>query len=532
MWATDLKHRPESPYPSLHFRAVLFWIALVAIITAVLWAFRDTLDKAHMALAFLLVVLGGSARLGRTAGLALAVVCFFSFNFFLLSPHYTLAVADPLDWLVLLAFLITSAVAAQLLYRAQREAVNARQRAEEIDRLSTLGAETLNAGRAEEAVGAIANVIQRTLRITSCEVHVRDQEAGVFHCVALAPAGCAPVEPRPDSLLPRVLDKGVLAFVRSNGTTEFVTLDARELSEALCAYGDACILLIPLRVRGRGVGILRLANRETIRLDAAQARFAEVLAYYAALGVERVRLGAAAERADALREADRLKDALLASVSHDLRTPLTTIQALAHELGAAGDDRALTIKKEADRLNRLVGNLLDLSRLNGGALPLFPELTPAEDLVGAALSSVSGAHIGREIHVTIDEQGSIIVGRFDFSHSLRALVNLLENALKYSPTNSPIELRVRRQEERIAFAVLDRGPGIPVMETTRIFEPFYRTAGAEPDVGGTGLGLAIARRLAEAQGGTVHYEPRPAGGSVFTLLLPAADPQEGGPISL
>jgi two-component system sensor histidine kinase KdpD len=240
------------------------------------------------------------------------------------------------------------------------------------------------------------------------------------------------------------------------------------------------------------------------------------------LAAERVRLIAEAEHAEALRQADRLKDALLASVSHDLRTPLTTIKALAHDIARGGDERAAVIEQQADRLNHMVADLLDMSRLNAGGLTMEPEINAAEDLVGAAIQQVSGALHGRELRTDLAWSEPVLVGRFDFVHSLRILVNLIENALKYSPAETPVDIGVARQGEWLALSVADRGPGVAPSERERIFAPFYRPAGVSPDVGGAGLGLAIARRLAEAQGGTLVYAERPGGGSVFTLRLPAA----------
>jgi two-component system sensor histidine kinase KdpD len=286
---------------------------------------------------------------------------------------------------------------------------------------------------------------------------------------------------------------------------------------------NARTLLLPLRVHGHTVGVLRLAHAGALPLDAPRRRFLEALSYYAALGVERVGLVADAENAEALRRADEMKNALLASVSHDLRTPLTTITALAHDIAVEGDDRAVTIQEEAGRLNRLVADLLDLSRLAGGALNLAPEIEAADDLVGAALQRVSGTLNGHELNVTLDPADPLLLGRFDFVHSLRILVNLLENALKYSPADSPVELLVKRDDDSLQFVVADRGPGIAPEERERIFEPFYRPATSAPDTGSAGLGLSIAQRLAAAQGGSVRYEPRENGGSLFILRLPAAD---------
>ena len=340
------------------WRALLVWLSIAVAVTALLWVFRGSLDKAHMALGFLLVVLGGSTREGRVVGLVLSVVCFLSFNFFLLPPFYTLTIREPLDWWVLIAFLITSLVTAQMFYSGQRTA-------------------------------------------------------------------------------------------------------------------------------------------------------------------------ALSERVEALKEADQLKDALLASVSHDLRTPLTSIRATASELRETGDERAAIIEEEADRLNRMVTDLLDLSRIRAGAVPIELEINAAEDLVGAALAQLRGMDGEARIEVRLPRDGALLLGRFDFVQALRALVNLLENALRHSPPTHPVEVEVSRESADLVFTILDRGPGIPEENRVRIFEPFFRPHGGGRDTpGGVGLGLAITRSLAELQGGSVTYHPRPGGGSVFELRMQAAELEE------
>jgi K+-sensing histidine kinase KdpD len=354
-------------------RSWLLWSGLLVAVTCALVSVRENLDPVAVTLVFLLVVLGGSSSAGRALGFALACTCFLLIDYYLQTPFDTLSIDKPLDWLVLLAFLVTATVATQLLGRANAQAEAARRHAEEIDRLAA----------------------------------------------------------------------------------------------------------------------------------------------------ERVHLVAEAEHAEALREADRLKDALLASVSHDLRTPLTTIKALAHDI-AAGDERAAVIEQQADRLNHMVADLLELSRLNAGGLPLEIEINAAEDLVGAAIQQVSGALAGREVHTSLAWSEPVPIGRFDFVHSLRILVNLIENATKYSPPGTAIDLAVGTADGMLTISVGDRGRGVRVAERERIFEPFYRPPEASPDAGGAGLGLAIARRLAEAQGGRLTYADRPGGGSVFTLRLPAA----------
>ncbi len=342
----------------------LLWLGSLlaaAGVTLAMLAFREQLDKAHVALVYLLVVLGSSASGGRTPGLVLAVLTFLCFNFFFLPPYYNVLITHPLDWGVLGAYLVTATVASQLLFRARSQA------------------------------------------------------------------------------------------------------------------------------------------------EAAAAK---------------------AEHAEALGEADRLKNALIASVSHDLRTPLTTIKALAHELAMKGDERALTIEDEANRLNRFVADLLDLSQLNSGALRVSLEINAAEDLLGAAVQQVSGALGSRELRVTLDTTDLVLLGKFDFVHSLRILTNLIENAHKYSSPDAPVEIGAHRHGDKLLFIVADRGPGIPLDEQEQIFDAFYRPPGVAPDTAGTGLGLSIAHRLAQAQQGGLSYESRDGGGSNFLFWVPAAQLSE------
>ena len=352
----------ERALPRRSVWAVPLWVGLSVLVTLVLLALRADLDEAHVALVYLLLVLGASAHGGRALGLALAVLTFLCINYFFLPPYHTFAISDALDWLILITYLITAAVAAALLTRAEREAA------------------------------------------------------------------------------------------------------------------------------------------------------------------ERIRLAAEAEHANALRESDRLKDAVIAAVSHDLRTPLTSIKALAHDIAGEGDERARVIGIEADRLNKYVAGLLDLSALNSGALRLDLQTNALEDVVGAAIAQVSNVLNGRELQTRLAE-GAVVLGRFDFVYTLRILANLLENAHKYSPPGTPIEINAQRAGPALEISISDRGPGIPQSERERVFQPFYRPSNAPPDIASAGLGLAIARRLAEAQAGTLRFEPRAGGGSTFILSVPAVELQ-------
>ncbi|HEX4468707.1 MAG TPA: ATP-binding protein [Gemmatimonadaceae bacterium] len=502
-------------------RPAVLAAAALAICTLGMVAVRPMLKEVHVALILLLVVLGASAAGGRMLGLATAAASFIVFDVLFLPPYNTLVVANPLDWIVLIAFLITSAVAAQLLYRAQEEARTAHERAEEIDRLATLGAETLNAAHATDALEAIAGVIRSSIDVDTCEILMRGLTG--FTVAAGSGRDARGVSQSSHRMAEWVNQHGVAVIDRRDGTTH---LDAARPSSSelgLLEDGRGLALLLPLRVRDRPVGVLRVANAAGIRLDPERWRFLDAISYYAALGVERMRLAAEAEHAEALREADRLKDALLASVSHDLRTPLTTIKAMAHDLSALGDERSEIIEQEADRLNRFVADLLDLSRLNAGALPVRLELNAVDDLLGALVQRVEGSLGAKRIVVTLPPGDALLFGRFDFVQALRALANLVENAKKYDRSEAPIEVTAERVSGEIAIRVSDRGPGVPAEAVPRLFEPFQRPNGSQPDAGGAGLGLSIARRVAEAQNGRLIYEPRAGGGSEFTLYLPALD---------
>ncbi len=508
-------------------RQWLLWFALVSVVTAAMLPVRARLDKAHVSLAYLLIVLGGSAAEGGALGISLAATAFLLFDWFFLPPYNTLVLENPLDWLVLIAFLITGIVAAQLFERRRREAETARQRADEIDRLATLGAETLNATRAVDALDAIANVIREAMLAERCAIFQWEAESGL-HLVGHSPIG-ATIDDHLE-LLSFTVAKAEAAVERADGTLSIVgaTLNASPDEETdLTPLADLVALGIPISVRGRIVGALRLSSSHPFSLSADQRRVLGALSYYAALGVERVRLTTTEEEAESLRRADRLKDALLASVSHDLRTPLTAIKGIANEIWQGGDpSRAVTIEQEADRLNELVEDLLDLSQINAGVMPIHLALNTADEVVGTALERVEAAHGEGRVDVEIANDGTILIGELDLTQTTRALTNLLENALKYSPGDAPVALRVEGRDGRVRFTVDDAGPGIISGDEQRIFEPFYRGAGVADRVRGTGLGLSIARQLIEAQGGTLTYEPR-AVGSRFIIDLPqAAAPSE------
>lgn len=459
----------------------VLWTVLMGLSTVLMIQMRDRIDQVHVILVYLLLILGASATGGRILGIPLACLGFLLIDLYFQPPYGRIADGKAVDLVALTAFLVTAFVATHLLARAQAEAEEARRRAVEIQSLARLGSETLRAGRAEDALIRIADVIKTTLGMSECTIVPWDDERDAAAAEIGLPAGIPP------------------------------------------AGASVQRILLPLSVQGTIVGLLSVANDVPVLLDAPQRRFLDAISYYAALAVDRVRLVAEAEHAEALREANRLKDVLLASVSHDLRTPLTTIKALAQSEALTGNSSGAAIEEQADRLSRLVNDLLDLSRLKGGGFKAHPELNTAEDLIGAAVRQTGGLFANRQLRTVIDWSSPALVGQFDFSQSLRVLCNLLENAARHSPESDPIELAARRDNGSLVFTVSDRGPGVDPADVPRIFEPFYRARNATPDAGRAGLGLSIARTIAEIQGGALTYEPRAGGGSVFSLSLPATE---------
>lgn len=498
-----------------------FWLAMlgVAAIT-LLWA-RSGIDQSHVALTLLLIVLGGSAGGGRPLGYLVALLSFVLIDYYFQPPYQLISVDKPLDWVVLVAFLAAAFVTTELVTRARDEAETARQRSEEVASVARIGAETLRYAEPADALRAIVDLVRSTLDVPRTAIHLVESN-GEFASDAVAESGAAdPDEFRVINLL------GVKAADAKPGDVAALMYDGSVLRGPIGDAGAGRVmsgLAVPLVVEARALGVMMVGCADRPRsFSASDRRFVSALGYYAALGAERLRLAREAEHAQALRLENRAKDEVLATVSHDLRTPLTTIKLLAQNAAGRGDPAGRLIEEQVDRLAELVTNVLDLSRIRAGGVTLELEINAAEDLVGAAISRTSGIARDKRIIPHIDLHEPAVIGRFDFVQSLRILGNLLDNALRYSPPNGVVDVGVRRDGPWIEISVADYGPGIPLAERERIFEPFYRPRTDMPDVGHAGLGLSIARQLAELQGGTVTYAPRLGGGSVFTLRLPAAE---------
>jgi two-component system sensor histidine kinase KdpD len=281
------------------------------------------------------------------------------------------------------------------------------------------------------------------------------------------------------------------------------------------------------------VGIIgvKFADPDT-QLTTDQHRLLEAFAGLAALAIERVHLAETARNAQLLEATEKLQTALLNSISHDLRTPLVSVTGA---LSTLADGEKLDEKsrreliemahEEAKRLNRLVGNLLDMTRIEAGALRLQRQPCDVQDVIGSALEEISDRLSGRDVKV--DAPDDLPLVPLDAALIVHVLVNLLDNALKYSPAGSPIELRARVADSNVVIEVSDHGIGIPPDELERVFDKFYRV-NHPGSIGGTGLGLSICKGIVEAHGGTIRAESRPGGGATFIVSLPLDAPDGRG----
>lgn len=480
-WRRRLARRLRDERPI----AWLLGTAALLVFVAAMAPHRTTVDEVHVVLPMLLLVLVASSFGGERLGFFLATLGFVAIDVIFQPPFGRVSLNKPHDITVMLSFLVTAAVSTRLLARLKREAERARRRSIEVQRMADLGAEMLSADSQSAALHRVAATTCELLGAERCRIS-RGAGEGDGEQVALVTAARPPARTGDD-------------------------------------VGQLQSLHLPLQADGVHIGDMRVDGVNEEALQGTRAATLQALAHYAALGLDRMRLAADAAHAEALREAARMKDMVLASVSHDLRTPLTTIKLLAASLARRGEEGAQQIEEEADRLSRMVGDLLDLSRARAGELSMAMDVNTLEDLVGAAMRQLSPLLGDRRVHRIVADDEGPLVGKFDFVASLRVLVNLLENAAKYSPPQAPIELVARRSDEELVLEVRDRGPGVAEEDLGRIFIPFFRSKNVLYDVGGAGLGLPMAKTLAEAQGGRLMYAPREGGGSVFTFTLPALD---------
>jgi two-component system, OmpR family, sensor histidine kinase KdpD len=310
-------------------------------------------------------------------------------------------------------------------------------------------------------------------------------------------------------------------------------------STAATQQANRSIRFFPLKAGQKGMGVLRVLIEKASRWLSAdplvsmeQERTNPRTAFFwtfleqAGTMIERARLRQQSMQVEVLRRTDTLRAALLSSVSHDLRTPLSSIKAAASSLlqeDVQWDEDARrgfahTIEREADRLNRLVGNLLDMSRIEAGALKPEKEWYELPALIQDVLGHLQPLLHGRAVQTSLPDDLPPV--KMDYLQIDQVLTNLLENAVRYTPTGSPIEISAEAQDGQLLVSVADRGPGIPPEELERIFDKFYRVRTLQRDTSGSGLGLAVCRGLVEAHGGRIWAENREGGGALFRFTLP------------
>ena len=429
-------------------------VGLVAVVTGAIELLKPHVPVLSLGILYLLAVLPVAVVWGLPYSLVVSVASMLAFNFFFLPPLYTLTLADSRNWFALAVFLVTAVVVSEL-------AAGLRRRARESALLAEIATSLLERGQVSGELDRIAAEAARALQVERAEISLGEPVSG----------------------------------------------------------GEQH----PLTVGRRRVGTITL-ERPRQGSAAARRRLLPALASLLDVAIDRERLAAEALEAEALRRSDAMKTAVLRAVSHDLRTPLMAILTSASALSQPDleirkqdrDELLGTISTEAARLDRLVGNLLDLSRLQAGAADPEPSEWPVDDLVVQALDEIGPA--SARVEVALPEESPIV--RVDSQQAERALVNLIENALKYSPDMEPVRVQVAILPTEILVRIVDHGPGVPPHELERIFEPFHRGSGSGV-AHGAGLGLAIARGFAEANGGRVWAESRDEQGATFVLALPA-----------
>jgi two-component system sensor histidine kinase KdpD len=455
---------------------------------------------------YLVAVILSAIYLGRGPSLLAAISGVLAFDVFLIPPYYTFAVSDTQYILTFFVLLTISLVVSTLTARVREQAEAAVQREAQATALYSLGRDLTSATDLEQVAEIIIGHIGE----------VFGRQVAVF----LPKNGQVTTFAHSADYVPDENELAVANWVFQHEQAAGRGTDTLPASVVRCQ---------PLKtVRGM-VGVLGVRPSDTgSQLSLEQRQSLLSFADQAALAIERATLGEQAKQAELLSAADKLQTALLNSISHDLRTPLVSITGALSTLeqddrqvdGSAQRSLVRTAREEADRLNRLVGNLLDMTRLEAGALKIRREPCDAEDLIGTALGQMEDRLHGRNVLVRVEPDTQLVSA--DFVLIVHVLTNLLDNALKYSTPESPLEVRARPVEKAVEIIVMDRGIGIPKDDLERVFDKFYRVQRPQ-QVTGTGLGLAICKGIVEAHGGRIWAEERPGGGTCLQMTLPVAE---------
>jgi len=510
---------PRSPHPRWRwagYAAAVFAVAAASLIAAVL---RHLLiEPANQVMVFLLAVVLVATRYGQGPSVLASVLSVACFDFFFVPPHLSFAVADTQYLLTFATLLTVAVVLSRLTARVRTQAQRASERERHTAALYTMSRELVRAVGEQGVLRVAAQAVRDQL----------DSQVALFTVTAEGQVDLrvALEAPFTDS----ANERGVAQWVADHGRPAGLGTETLPGSQAL---------YLPLLAARGAVGVLGVRPRATGEIaPLEQFHLLETFANQIAFALERVELASVAHEAHVQVEAERLRNVLLSSVSHDLRTPLAAIAGSAGALlkGEAGGgpmrtDLVRTIAEEAERLNRMIGNLLQVTRLESGAVKLERELQPIDEALGAALSRLEPLLADRD--VKIDLPGSLPPVAIDGLLIEQVFGNLFENVAKHTPPGTPIEVSCRREDAWLVVEVADSGPGLAFGEEDRVFEKFYSHQ-TETSSAGSGLGLTICRGIIAAHGGTIWAANRPRGGVAFRFRLPlhegAAAPGDVAPV--
>ena len=499
---------PRAWQPQTEWAPYVAALVAVAIATAIAWAMFPYFAVSNLIMVYLLGVIIVATRYGRGGSLLATILSVAAFDFFFVPPYFTFAVSDTQYLVTFTVMLVVALVISSLAVRIRAQAESARERERRMASLYAMSRELAGA----RSVGAL-------------------REAAVRHIAEVFGSRVVVLLPQPDGRL--APDEGDAAHFPLDASelavSQWVHEHGQVAGQGTDTLPGASGLYLPLTGSRGGVGVLGVRPVDPRPLQAPeQLHQLEAFASQTALAIERAQLAEEAERAQVRAETERLRNSLLSSVSHDLRTPLASITGAASTLLEnethldAGTRRDLleSLHEEADRLNRLVQNLLEMTRLESGTLQLHTEWHPVEEVVGAALGRFGKALARRAVTTRVPPDLPLVP--MDDVLIEQVLINLLDNALKYTPAESPIEVSAEDGGGVVLIEVADRGPGLPAGEERRIFEKFHRAETA-PSQRGAGLGLAICRGIVHAHGGRIWAENRPGGGVSVRFTLPVKE---------
>ncbi len=497
-----LPHRP--------WRRYAWALVLVAATTLLGKPLALLLQPANLVMLYLVAVVVAAVYLGRGPSILTAVLSVFAFDFFFVPPQLTFAVSDTQYLLTFVGLLVVGVVISSLAVQAHEQAESAQSRERQTAELYGLSRDLTTALGLPAIERAVIRHVEQTFGREAVMLmpDPDDSEAG---------------------LRPEAASAGFQLDDHELTVADWVYRHGEPAGRGTDTLPAAKLRYQPLKTARGVLGVLGVRGPESPepQLTLEQQRLVDSFASQAALALERTQLAEQARRAQVLEATDKLQTALLNSISHDLRTPLVSITGALSTLEE--DDSALdsatrrglieNAREEAERLNRLVGNLLDMTRLEAGAVKVRREPADVQDLVGSALAQLGARLEGHPVAVHIPEDMPLVP--LDFVLMVQVLYNLLDNALKYSPPDAPIDVSARLAGDRLELTVADRGVGIPPADLAFVFDKFYRVQRRGADTG-TGLGLSICKGIVEAHGGKIHADNRPGGGAILTLWLPAA----------